>query len=79
MDEETAGQVIQIADHLTAELNELVRLVRDSGLVGPEYQRFRRVVGGLMGEIYLELLKPIYDTFPHLTPSSLIPGNPEAD
>ncbi len=41
-----------------------------------EFQQLRRTVGRAMGEIYVELLMPLFKAFPHLTPPDLKP--PEA-
>lgn len=76
MNEETAVEIIQRGQRLTAELDDIVRLAQQSGMDGEEFHQFRRTVGRIMGEVHLELLTPIYEAFPQLTPSELRPNSP---
>jgi len=73
MNETMASEVIRRANNITAELDDMVRLAMESGMDAEEFHQFRRTVGGVMGEIYLELLLPIFKNFPHLTPAELVP------
>lgn len=75
MNEETAAEIVQRGERLFAELNDMVRLAQQSGMNGEEFHQFRRTVGRIMGELHLELLTPIYESFPHLTPSDLRPNS----
>ncbi len=71
MNDDSARRIIQIADRVTADLNDMVSVGLQSGLGDEEYRRFRRIVGRIMGDVYLEILRPLYDSFPHLEPEDL--------
>ncbi len=73
MDEETAAEVIRRAKQMNADLNDMVWLAMDAGVSEEDFNQFRRRVGRVMGEVYDELLRPLFDKFPHLTPPELIP------
>ncbi len=73
MNEQLAAEVIRRSLSVTAELDDLVRLARDSRMEDEEYQHFRRTMGRAMGELYVELLLPLFKTYPHLAPDDLAP------
>lgn len=73
MEEHTAVEVIRRAMNITADLDDLVRLAKEAGMEDAEFQVFRRTVGRAMGEIYVELLMPLFSQFPHLAPTELTP------
>ncbi len=58
---------------MTASLNDMVWFAMDARVSGDEFNQFRRRVGRVMGEVYCELLQPLFDQFLHLTPPELIP------
>ena len=66
MNEKTAIQVLARSKQITADLDDMVRLVMESHLGEEEFNSFRRAVGRVMGELHDEVLTPLYERFPHL-------------
>jgi hypothetical protein len=72
MDWDTAKSVEEILRGVTADLNESIRIVQEKS-EADEFIRYRQLVGKLMGEIFLDILQPLYSEFPDLLPSGLQP------
>ena len=70
MEHATAQQVEIIMRDVRERLNESIKIVMNSS-DPDEFHRYRRQIGKVMGEIFLEIQQPIYDEHPDLTPSSL--------
>jgi hypothetical protein len=70
MDRATAEQVEKIMADVIRQLDESVALVQTK--CGPEeFHRYRRTVGKVMGEIFLDIQQPLYNQHPELTPPGL--------
>ena len=70
MDRQTAAQVEAIMREICGRLDHSVRLVMDA-TGADEFHEYRRKIGRVMGEIVLEVMQPIYDEYPELTPVEL--------
>jgi hypothetical protein len=70
MDRPTAAQIESIMREVCERLNESIRLVKDSS-TAIESQDYRRKIGKVMGDIFLEVQQPIYTAYPELTPVEL--------
>jgi hypothetical protein len=70
MNRTTAEKLEQILRNVSAELDRSIRIVRDNSSE-EDFIRYRRLVGKLMGEIFVEVLQPIYLEYPELTPDGL--------
>ena len=74
MDRTVAEKVNSILRNVTREIDDSVRLVMESS-AQEDLQAYRRIAGKLMGQIFLEILQPIYDQYPDLAPSELQPDS----
>jgi hypothetical protein len=70
MDVATATQVLAITREAAKLLNDSVIVVMKN-CEYEEFHRFRRHVGKCMGELYIEINKPIYEQHPELVPEEL--------
>jgi hypothetical protein len=70
MDLATAAKVEAIMREVEGRLDESIAIVMDN-CDHDEFHRFRRLVGKLMGTIFLDVLQPLYETYPEMTPESL--------
>jgi hypothetical protein len=70
MDRTIADKINHLMLDISARLDESVRLAMDNS-DGEEFQRYRRAVGKILGEIYLEVLSPLYAQHPSLVPKGL--------
>ncbi len=70
MDRATAEQIVTIMRDVSTRINTSIRIVMDN-CTQHEFHRYRRLAGGLMGEIFLEILMPIYKEHTDLTPPEL--------
>jgi hypothetical protein len=43
---------------------------------GKEFEQYRRAAGRIMGEIFVEILQPLYDEHPDLIPDQLRATSP---
>jgi len=78
---ETAAQVEKKMRDCSAMLNSSIQLVMDTS-PEEEFREYRRLVGRIMGAIYLDILQPIHRTFPDLEPPELkhrLKGGSETD
>jgi hypothetical protein len=66
----TAKKVEQTMRTCSAALDESVRLVMDTCSEG-EFKAYRKVIGQIMGSIYLDVMRPIHRRFPDLEPEEL--------
>lgn len=67
---DTATQIGALMLELGAKLGTSVALVQET-CGEMEFNRYRRVVGDLMGRILLEVMNPLYQTHPDLKPVGL--------
>lgn len=67
---DTARRISELMLDVGARLDASVALVQ-STCDDAEFHRYRRVVGGLMGEMLIEIMNPLYATHPHLKPDGL--------
>jgi len=70
MERTVAEKVNSILRSVTREIDDSIREVMNSS-TQEEFQSYRRVAGKFMGEIFVEILQPIYDQYPDLTPKEL--------
>ena len=68
MDRATAAKVESVMRTISAQINETIRLVMDE-CEQDEFESYRKVAGQLMGEIFCDVLSPIYEAHPDLTPA----------
>jgi hypothetical protein len=67
---ETAARVSEAGERFVEALNRALLEVRASSSP-PDYERFRRAVGLIVGEMEVELLRPLYKQHPELEPESM--------
>jgi hypothetical protein len=67
---QTADDVEKSMRQCSALLDESVRKVMET-CSEEEFLHFRRVIGRIMGTIYLEVMQPIHQKFPDLEPPEL--------
>ena len=67
---ETATRVSEAGERFIEALNRALLEVRASSPPA-EYERFRRAVGLIVGEMEVELLGPLYKEHPELEPESM--------
>jgi hypothetical protein len=72
MERAAAEKIEKIMRDVSGELDESIRIARDN-TNDHEFVLYRRLVGKLMGEIFVEILQPIYSQYPELTPENLRP------
>ena len=70
MDEEAAKEVHRLMREANHLLDTSVRVVMEN-CDEKELHAYRRLIGGLMGEIYLEIMCPIYKQYDDLMPDEL--------
>lgn len=70
MDRSTAEHVDAIMQEISGRLNESIRLVMINS-PPEEFNSYRRKVGKIVGEIFLEIQEPLYAEHPELTPPDL--------
>ncbi len=64
---DTAKKVNELLVQCATNLNESARLVQEEASE-EEFKRYRRAVGAVMGELWFEVLKPLYSEHPELKP-----------
>ena len=69
-DKTVARDVSELMLEIGKKLDASLAQVQKSGGVA-EFERYREVVGQVMGEILLEVMNPIYSRHPELKPSEL--------
>jgi hypothetical protein len=70
MKRETAEKVLPLLMEASARVNEAIaRVVEKEG--AETAHAFRRAAGQVMGEIYLDLMRPIHEEHPELVPEEL--------
>ena len=64
----------------SAKLNQSVQRVKDT-CSSEEFERYRRIVGRIMGYMYIDIMRPIFFEYPDLEPESLRrrPGEKNAE
>lgn len=65
----TATELEALLRNVSADLDRSIRIVKH-GESEEEFVRYRTLIGRIMGEIFVEVLQPIYSQFPDLTPTS---------
>jgi hypothetical protein len=66
----TARKVEKTMRTCSAALNQSVRLVMDT-CSEREFKAYRKVIGQIMGAIYVDVMWPIHRRFPDLEPEAL--------
>jgi hypothetical protein len=67
---DTAFQVEKMLRECSATLNESVRHVMET-CPEDEFKAYRRVIGQIMGAIYLDVVQPIHRQYPDLEPEEM--------
>ncbi|HTV84821.1 MAG TPA: hypothetical protein VME63_05420 [Dyella sp.] len=67
---DVAKQVSELMLDYSRRLDSSIALVRDS-CDAEEFKGYRRAVGKVLGEIYLEVLTPLYQKHPDLKPPGM--------
>ena len=67
---ETAREIEKTLSQCGAALDQSVRLVMDT-CPEEEFQAYRRIIGQIMGSMYLDVRQPIHRRFPDLEPEGL--------
>lgn len=70
MKKETAKLIVDTAFHYESGLNQSLFKVRDE-CPEEEYKRYRLAVGHTMGDMFIEVLEPIFLEHPELEPEEL--------
>lgn len=67
---EAARQVEKTLQECGASLDRSIRLVMDT-CPEEEFKTYRRIIGQIMGSMYLDIRRPIHRRFPDLEPEEL--------
>jgi len=67
---ETAQSISRLMLDISGRLDASARMVMETSET-EEFVKYRTVIGNLMGQIYFDVLKPIYDKYPALIPDGL--------
>ena len=70
MKRETAEKLKELMERITREVDDSIRYVMENE-PQEEFFRYRKLAGMPLGYIYLDILQPIYDEYPDLTPPGL--------
>jgi ribosome recycling factor len=70
MDRATAEQVETIMREVRERLNDSLKIVMKN-CEQDEFHLYRRSIGKIMGEIFLEIQEPLYIKHPEITPPGL--------
>jgi hypothetical protein len=70
MKRETAERALPLLMEASARMNEAIARVFEQEDAETAH-RFRRLAGQVMGEIYLDLIRPIHEEHPDLLPEEL--------
>ena len=70
MKKETAKQVVSILLESSSKLEESLRLVASEGNAD-DTAYYRKIVAIIMGEMFVELMRPIFKEHPDLKPPGL--------
>jgi hypothetical protein len=69
-DKKTAKQVSRLLLHCCSNLDQSVSLVMES-CDKQEFQEYRKIIGDVMGVLFLDILDPVYKLHPDLKPDEL--------
>ena len=67
---ETAREIEKTLSQCGVALDQSVRLVMDT-CPEEEFKAYRRIIGQIMGSLYLDIRQPIHRRFPDLEPEGL--------
>ncbi len=70
MDDAIAKEVSNLMLEYSAKLNQSVALVQNH-CTEEEFEKYRTAIGIVMGYMFTEIMRPLYDEHPALTPPSL--------
>ena len=70
MKKEAARLIVEVMQDITARLNNSIYVVMEAA-DEEEVQRYKRAIGQAMGGIFLDIMSPIFDEYPDLTPIGL--------
>ena len=66
----TARKVEMTMRKCSASLNDSIRLVMET-CPDAEFKAYRKIIGKVLGAIYLDVMQPIHRRFPDLEPKEL--------
>jgi hypothetical protein len=67
---QTAAAITKLMLDVSAQLDAAVKLVMDDGDPA-ELVAYRNCIGNIMGQIYCDILTPIFKQYPQLAPAEL--------
>ena len=67
---ETAREVEKMMQQCSAILDDSIRRVMET-CPEEEFKVYRRVIGRIMGDIYLNVMQPIHQQYPDLEPEEM--------
>jgi wyosine [tRNA(Phe)-imidazoG37] synthetase (radical SAM superfamily) len=70
MKQAVAEQINSLMLDINAHLDSSIRLVMDNS-EQKEFEKYRQIIGKIMGEIFVEILTPMYVEYPDLKPEGL--------
>lgn len=70
MKKETAREISSLMLELSGKLNESIVLVASDGNAD-ETEYYKKTVGRIMGDLFVEIMRPIYKEYPDLKPHGL--------
>jgi hypothetical protein len=70
MQRNTAEKIISTFQDFMRQIDDSIRVVMNDS-PDEDFVRYRRTAGKIMGEIFLEILQPLYGEHPHLIPDQL--------
>jgi hypothetical protein len=70
-DTEVAKNISFLMLEIGARLNASVAEIQER-CPNDEFTAYRRAVGSVMGEMFVEIMKPLYATHPEITPPELL-------
>ncbi len=72
MQREVAAEILALMREYSGKLDRSVQFVKDTCST-EEFIDYRRAVGATMGEMYVEIMRPIFHEHPDLEPEELKP------
>ena len=67
---ETANEVLKTMQQCSAALDGSIRLVMDT-CSEQEFKAYRKIIGQIMGAIYLDVKQPLHQRYPDLEPEEM--------
>ena len=70
MERDTSKEILDMVRRISGELHASIRVVIDASSE-LESSRYKRVIGGILADVYDEIMTPIMDEYPELVPDTL--------